>query len=45
MLGNRVSTFAVEGHHYALILAENLGLPVIEYDLRPIQKLALFVPA
>ena len=35
VLGRRVSTFAVEGHHYALLLVENLEPgSVIEYGVR-----------
>jgi PhoD-like phosphatase len=35
VLGERQSTFAVEGHHYALILVEDLTpASVIEYDVR-----------
>jgi PhoD-like phosphatase len=35
VLGERQHTFAVEGHHYALILVENLTpASVIEYDVR-----------
>jgi hypothetical protein len=35
VLGERQSTFAVEGHHYALILVEDLApASVIDYDIR-----------
>ena len=35
VLGERQSTFAVEGHHYALILVEDLTpASVIDYDIR-----------
>jgi hypothetical protein len=35
VLGKRQSTFAVEGHHYALILVEDLTpASVIDYDIR-----------
>ena len=35
VLGERQSTFAVEGHHYALILVEDLTpASVIDYDMR-----------